>query len=129
MYPCRPETLVRGTGILVLIFDRPSGPPGLRRDHAVVLSLRIQPTGLIVCQHLEIVRNDRVVLVVGPFITHDDSDTLQIRCCYSRTAVQASHLALRTHRVRTANPSTLVQFWLGTPIFLQLNQCGSPSKT
>jgi hypothetical protein len=55
---------------LMLVFDRAARPADNRLQHAVVLGLAIEPSGDVVGQHLEIIRDDPVTLLVDPISRH-----------------------------------------------------------
>ncbi|CAH1660639.1 hypothetical protein CHELA1G11_12511 [Hyphomicrobiales bacterium] len=57
----------------MLVFDRAAGPIDHRLQRAVMLCLAVRLSGDVVREYREIIRHDRVVLLVGPVTSHRGS--------------------------------------------------------
>jgi hypothetical protein len=68
--PVLTEALGRGADILMLVFDRTTWPADRRLQQTVMPGLAVGAPGDVVGEHREIVRDDRVVLLVGPVTVH-----------------------------------------------------------
>jgi|GEM_PF-6945699 len=66
------EPLEHSADVLMLIFDRAAGPIDHRLQQAVMFGLALGPPGDVIAKHREIIRHDRVVLLIGP-VTDDVS--------------------------------------------------------
>jgi hypothetical protein len=64
--PFLTESLEDSTYVLMLVFDRRTRSANLRLKIAIVLGLVVGTPGDIVGQHREVIRDDQIVLLIGP---------------------------------------------------------------